>query len=269
MGDWNAATGISVPGETWYYLVKDARMKLSVISLMLAASAVVWTGCQNPDGTPNNTASGALIGGAFGALTGAAIGGRHGGADALFGAAAGVVAGSLIGNAADQAQSAPVSYPAPATYVQVSQPQPLSLADVKSLVRSGLSDEVIISQLVTTHTGFRLSSTDIIDLRNSGVSDRLLNFMINTANDPNAVVSTAPPTVVVVDDRPPAPLVETVAAVPPAPGYVWIGGNWVWNGHWVWVGGHWSNPPRPAAVWVPGYWVRGPHGWFRTEGYWK
>ena len=54
---------------------------------------------------------------------------------------------------------------------------------------------------------------------------------------------------VVVDEAPPAPIVETVT-VAPGPGFVWIGGNWVWRGHWAWEGGRWAHPPRPGAVWV-------------------
>ena len=64
-------------------------MKRLTFILALAGTAVLVSGCVNPDGTQNNTATGALVGGAFGALTGAAIGGCHGGPDALFGAAAG------------------------------------------------------------------------------------------------------------------------------------------------------------------------------------
>ena len=51
-------------------------MKLTYLIVLGAGLAMVLTGCQNPDGTQNNTASGALIGGAMGAITGAAIGGR-------------------------------------------------------------------------------------------------------------------------------------------------------------------------------------------------
>lgn len=68
----------------------------------LACLTLLATGCQNPDGSTNNTATGALVGGAFGALTGAAIGGRHHGAqDALIGAAAGLAAGVIVGSIMD------------------------------------------------------------------------------------------------------------------------------------------------------------------------
>jgi len=54
---------------------------------------------------------------------------------------------------------------------------------------------------------------------------------------------------VVVTGAPPAPFMETVT-VSPGPGLVWIGGCWVWRGHWVWEHGRWIHPPRPGAVWV-------------------
>jgi outer membrane lipoprotein SlyB len=245
-------------------------MKLPTVSLILAASAVVWTGCVNSDGTPNNTGTGILSGAAVGALMGAAIGGpRHAGTDAAFGAAAGAVAGGLVGLAADQQQNARLQAQAPTTYVRVNQQQPLTTTDVKALVKAGISDDVVISQIVSTHTGFHLTSEDIIDLRNAGVSDRVVNFMIGTASDPLAIVS-GTPTVVVVSDAPPAPLAETIVVAAPGPDYVWIHGDWAWSdGHWVWMGGHWANPPHVHGTWIAGYWVKGPHGWYRTEGYWK
>jgi len=55
---------------------------------------------------------------------------------------------------------------------------------------------------------------------------------------------------VVVSEAPPAPIVETVT-VSPGPDFVWVGGNWVWHGHWVWTRGHWMRPPHAGAVWVP------------------
>ena len=82
-------------------------MKKHTLILTAAGMAVLLAGCENPDGTQNNTGTGALIGGAMGAITGAAIGGRsHGGQDALIGAAVGAVAGGLIGNSADREQEA-------------------------------------------------------------------------------------------------------------------------------------------------------------------
>lgn len=241
-------------------------MKIATASLILATSAVVWTGCENPDGTQNNTGTGAIIGGMFGALAGAAIGGRNAGEGALIGGAAGVAAGALIGNAADQQQNAELRAEAPQTYVRVNQQQPLTVNDVKALIHAGISTDLIINQIGSTHSGFRLSSTDIIDLRDAGASDALINFMINTAKDPYAIVAGSP--TVVVADAPPPPTAEVIG-VAPGPDYVWVGGNWVWDGRWVWVPGHWGYPPRPHAVWVVAHWERGPHGWYHVDGYWR
>ena len=165
-------------------------MKLYVLTLALAASAVGLTGCQNPNGTPNNTGSGALIGGAMGAITGSAIGGRHnGGQDALIGVAAGAIAGGLIGNSMDQEQQARLRQQAPQTYVRMDQGQPLSVADVKALAKAGISEDVIISQIRNSHTVYHLSAADIIDLRDAGVTDKVVNYMINTPSTAGAAAS--------------------------------------------------------------------------------
>ena len=157
-------------------------MNKHILTLATASVAVLLSGCVNPDGSPNNTGSGALAGGAFGALTGAAIGGyRHAGPDALIGAAAGALAGGLIGNATDREQEARWQAQAPrAYYVEAGQSQPTSVADVKALAKAGVSDDVIISQIRNTRTVYHLAAMDVIGLRDAGVSEKVLNFMLNT-----------------------------------------------------------------------------------------
>jgi len=212
-------------------------MKLNIITLLIGTSAVVLTGCESPDGTQNNTDSGALIGGAMGAIAGATIGGRsHGGQDALIGLAAGVVAGGLVGNSMDREQEARLKAQAPQTYVRVDQRQPLSLADVKALAVAGVSDDVIISQIRNSRTIFHLSSADIIDLKNSGTDEKVMDFMIDT---PTAIGGATPASQTVVAEPPPSAPVETVV-VAPGPGYAWVDGEWIWNGGWIWVTGHGS-----------------------------
>ena len=199
-------------------------MKLSTMSLILAASAVAYTGCVNPNGSPDNTGSGAV---------GRSPRGDHGGGhrrqpawrDRRFAGGGGRGGGGRVDRAFGGSGTAgAVQAQAPQTYVRVSQQQPLSTADVKALAKAGIAEDVIINQLASTHSGFRLSSADIIDLRDSGVSDKVVNYMINTASDPTAVVS-GMPAPVVVNDTPPPPQVETVTIAPPGPDYIWIRGN--------------------------------------------
>jgi len=243
--------------------------KVRTLVFAMATSAVVLTGCQNPDGTQNNTAGGALIGGAIGAITGAVIGGpRNGGAGALIGAAAGAIGGGLIGNSMDQEQNARLRAQAPQTYARVDQGQPLSVADVKALAKAGIGEDVIINQIKNSRTVYHLSTADIIDLRDSGVSDKVINYMINTPSLLGDTSETVPQTTVEVAQPPPPAPVETVV-VAPGPGYVWINGEWIWNGGWIWRAGYWGYPPRPDAIWIGGYWSRGPGGWHREPGHWR
>jgi len=241
-------------------------MKWHPLILAMAAAAVLVTGCYTPEGTPDNTGTGALMGGAIGAISGAAIGGpRHGGEGALIGAAAGVIAGGLIGHQMDQEQQVRLRAQAPQTYVRVEQGQPLGIADIKAMARAGVGDDVVISQIISSHTVFHLSAADIIDLHNSGVSDRVVDFMINTQSSAAAAQSAT----VIVGQAPPPPVTETVVVARPGPDYVWIDGEWVWNDGWIWVGGHWGYPPYPSAVWVGGGWYHGPHGWYHAPGHWR
>lgn len=243
-----------------------------------ALLAVVLTGCVNPNGSPNNTGTGVLAGSAFGALTGAVIGGcRNAGPYALYGAAAGALAGGLIGYSADRQQDAWMKAQAPPpTYVRVNQSQPqgrpmiqpMSVADVKGLTGAGVSDDVIISQINNSRTVFHLSATDIIDLRHAGVSDRVIDYMINTPTTLGAVAATTQPTATYIQTAPPPPVVQTSVAAP-GPGYVWIGGEWVWRSGWFWVVGHWAYPPYSRAVWICGRSWHDPYGWRYAPGYWR
>jgi outer membrane lipoprotein SlyB len=261
--------GVLFLNEAMPSLVRTDRleyMKPYALTLMLAASACVWAGCEYPNGDPNYTGTGALTGGAVGAFSGAAIGGQHhGGEGALIGAAVGAVAGGLIGNSMDQQQQDRLRRQAPRTYERVDQGQPLSVADVKALAQAGVADNIIISQIRNSHTVYRLSAADIIDLRNAGVSNLVIDFMINTPAASGAAPAAG---TVYVAQPPPAPPVETVV-IAPGPGFVWIAGEWTWNGRWIWMAGHWGNPPQPRAVWVRGYWYQGPRGWCHAPGYWR
>ncbi len=220
-------------------------MKTHCGYVVVLAAALVAGGCVSPGGQPDYTGSGALFGGATGAMLGGTRG--HVGEGALLGA----VAGGLFGHAMDAAQQERLRAEAPQTWQRVEQGQPLQVADVKALAKAGVGDDIIISQIHNSRTVYRLATAEIIDLKNAGVSDRVIDFMINTP----ASVETAPSATVAGS----APAVTTVEpmVVAPGPGYVWIAPAWAWDGwRWVWVGGHWAVPPHPRAYWVPGGWGR-------------
>ena len=54
----------------------------------------------------------------------------------------------------------------------------LSLEDVKALVKAGLSDEVILSQIRNSQAVYHLTTAEIIDLKHGGVSENVIDYMI-------------------------------------------------------------------------------------------
>ncbi len=227
-------------------------------SLILLAATVALAGCQAPSGRTDRTATGALTGGALGAATGAIIGstGHRAGAGAAIGGVLGALTGGIIGHTMDEQARERLQHRAPQTLAHIDRGQPLGVTDIKALAKAQISDEVIISQIRASRTVYHLTTAEIIELRDAGVSNRVIDFMINTPNAANVPLpaTVEQPTAVTVTGPPPPPpsVTEEVIACP-GPGYVWIGGAWTWyGGRWVWVRGRWGMPPHRRAVWVPG-----------------
>jgi WXXGXW repeat (2 copies) len=93
----------------------------------------------------------------------------------------------------------------------------------------------------------------------------------------------APPPRVVVREMP-APITEVIPA-PPAAGFNWVPGHWVWRDNgWRWQAGHYVQvavppmppviretitvAPSPAHVWIGGHWHWGNNGWVWASGRW-
>ena len=207
--------------------------------LAVAIIGLSVTGCMTPQGKPDNTASGALGGAVVGAIIGSAA--RDPGAGAAVGAAVGALAGGAVGHGIDQAQDAQEAQlrAQAEQQAQVQDTEPLTIDDVISMSRSRISDDLIISQIRNSRTVYRLRTADIVDLKRTGVSERVIDFMINTPTEiryeETARVARTPP---------PAPLVEPVI-VAPGPGYFWMNGTWLWfNGGWTWRHGYWRGQHR-------------------------
>lgn len=243
-------------------------MKSTILKPVVAVGlAGLLAGCVSPSGRPNYTESGALIGGLSGATIGTMADRRAPGVGALIGGATGLIAGSLIGHSMDEQSEPrwrsvppPAYYPpppaAPAAPPTALPTAPLSVSDIKSMAKAGVSDNFIIGEINDTHAVYNLDANALIDLSNAGVSQKVIAYMVGTAN-------------LVVAQAPPAPQAETALASP-GPDYVWVDGEWVWNGGtWIWIGGRWIYPPYPHAVWVGARWERGPNGWHRMGGHWR
>lgn len=142
--------------------------------LAMISAAVFLVSCESKAGT------GAIAGAGLGAASGALITGTGGGA--LIGGAIGAAGGALIGAALDDTDRRSMEQQSPRTLKKIDRGEQLSVDDIKKMSKAGLSDNVIISQIQATNSTFYLSTADIIDLKNSGVSQRVIDYMIQTGN---------------------------------------------------------------------------------------
>jgi hypothetical protein len=176
---------------------------MKAIGLLNAAvlPALLACGCSSM----SNTEKGVGVGGALGAGTGAIIGHAtgHTGAGALIGAGVGALSGGLVGHAIDKSEEK-----TQAEIAAASAPGPLGLTDVAQMAQQHISDEVIINQIRTTGSVFRLSPSDIDYLKQNGVSDAVVMEMQATATRYARRVYTAAPVCqpVVVYEQPPPPV---------------------------------------------------------------
>ncbi|CAM0117931.1 glycine zipper domain-containing protein [Rhabdochlamydiaceae symbiont of Dictyostelium giganteum] len=143
------------------------------MTALLALSCICLTGCQT------NTQTGALAGASIGAIGGALITGS--GSGALIGAGIGAASGALIGYGLDEQDQKALSQQSPSTLDKIQKGEPLTISDIKQMVTAGISDDVIISQIEATHTLFSLSTADIMSLNQAGVSQKVIQAMIQTS----------------------------------------------------------------------------------------
>lgn len=144
-------------------------MKKSSPILILAVGAALITGCES------NTGTGVLVGGGAGALIGGVAGGGTG---ALIGGAAGVIAGGLIGAYLDNQEAKNLKQQSPQTYRRVDNGEKLSVNDVINMSKAGVDDDKIIGLIQKTNSHYTLNSYQIDKLRDAGVSERVINYMM-------------------------------------------------------------------------------------------
>jgi outer membrane lipoprotein SlyB len=188
--------------------IRYRTIGVAVVSLGL----VLTTGCENPNGTQNNTGTGALAGGAFGAFAGALAGGRHHALEgALIGAAAGAITGALIGNMIDreqqqrlqqqspqtlqtiqhndavyqqQQQAAQAQPPGQAPQAQTPAPPaeahtPLTVDDIKALDAAGVKKDVIIAEIGRSKSVYTQADITALQQSNPNIDPAIIKCMKN------------------------------------------------------------------------------------------
>jgi uncharacterized membrane protein len=203
---------------------------LSVLSLLPCVCYGQWP-YENRD---RGLALGALMGGVTGGVVGHQSGKTAPGA--LIGGAVGALAGAAIGDSVDT-KIAQNNAAWEQRLIAQQQSQAVTVQDVIAMSQARLSDSVIATHIQTHGVVARLQPSELITLRNAGVSDAVISTM-QTA--PLAVAAVAPPTAyrhVIVREHYYAPPVVVAPVYPVHPG---------WH-----HGPGWPHPP-PVYRYSPG-----------------
>jgi hypothetical protein len=70
--------------------------------------------------------------------------------------------------------------------------EPLTNDSVKKLVRSGISEDLVVQTINTQPGNYSLGADDIVALKKAGVSDRIIGAMLSRSSAPAAAASAAP-----------------------------------------------------------------------------
>lgn len=152
-------------------------MKTRISSLGVLLLAGFIAGCQT------QAENGAVIGGGVGVAAGAII--THSPGGAVVGGAIGAVTGAAIGAVLDQKDRNKLEKSSPQTVEKIDQGAQLNVADIIAMSNAGLSDEVIIQQIDSTHSVFYISQGLEVSLQDAGVSQNVINAMMSTELENN------------------------------------------------------------------------------------
>ena len=159
-------------------------MKLaSTTAILLSLLASVSFG-QSPYQHRNK---GLALGALVGALTGGAIGENNGetAAGAIIGAAVGGLTGAAIGDSVDQDVARSQAMAQQRINAQLA--RAVSVNDVLAMSQAGLSESVIVTDIMSNGVAYRPQRSDLIIMSNSRVGDAVIRAM------QTAPLATAPP----------------------------------------------------------------------------
>lgn len=144
--------------------MKNTMRFVSCNAFVLAA--LLAAGCQSAG---PKTTTGAVTGGLIGAAAGGIIGHQSGRGleGAAIGAGVGALGGGLIGHQFDKEAIK-------------TNPNHLSLTRVAEMGKQGAPDSVIIDEIRSTNSVYSLDSETISYLKNNGVGDKVIDYMLTT-----------------------------------------------------------------------------------------
>jgi hypothetical protein len=127
----------------------------------------------------------------------------------------------VVLNASAQTPAPASAAPAPAVTDTAPVKLPYGVEDVLKLTRAQVSEDVTLNFIHNTGTIYNLSPNDIVYLRNQGVSDRVINTMLDQRKNVPAetAAQTAPPPAVATSPAPIYPDANAAAAAQASPQY--------------------------------------------------
>ena len=136
----------------------------------------------------------------FGGLTGAGVGAVVGnalgntGAGAAIGAGVGAISGAAIGNSMDEMEARNRAL-IESQLGRAVVPGAVAVADVQAMLAAGVDENLIINHIRIHRSAAPLTTNDLINLQQSGISPRIIEALQNSP--PQAVVGAAPQPVII------------------------------------------------------------------------
>ena len=140
-------------------------MRKKVLSSLVLVLILAITGCASMG---EKSKTGAVAGGLVGAIAGGIIGHQsgHGLEGAAIGGATGVLGGGLIGDQMDKKALA-------------ANPNHITVMKIVEMAANGVPEGVIISEIKRTKSVYDLTSEVITYLKENGVGDRVVDYMLS------------------------------------------------------------------------------------------
>lgn len=140
-----------------------------------AQTIIVLVFCLSGPGCATKSGTGAAAGGVLGGTLGAIIGHQTGNTatGAALGTGLGAVTGAVVGSGLDENDRRNDERVA-AERAQRS----ITVYDVMTMTQSGVQEDTIVASIRSSGAVFHLTAADIVSLHNQGVSDRVLQVMM-------------------------------------------------------------------------------------------
>ena len=101
-------------------------------------------------------------------------------ADGNFDGSAAVISGGIIGAGLSTQEQDTLQQVSPKIVRKIYKGQRLCIDDIEAMSSVGFNDDLIIAQIYNTDSYFYLNGNQIRGLKNAGVSDNVIDYMIQT-----------------------------------------------------------------------------------------